>query len=75
MVYDCKYHLAAGTLLAVTLSAITTIVGGGALLFATHPVLFYVGLTMVIGISSGYCAAIFVIPACFRAGLVVRCVQ
>ncbi|MCD4781861.1 MAG: hypothetical protein K8S27_15145 [Candidatus Omnitrophica bacterium] len=66
MVYDCKFKLEAGTLLAVTLSAMTTIVGGSVLLLATHPVLFYVGVTMAIGIFSGYLVAAFVIPACYR---------
>lgn len=68
MVYDSKFNLEAGTLLAVTLSAITTIIGGSVLLLATHPVLFYVGVTMVIGIFSGYLAAAFVVPAFYRMG-------
>ena len=72
MVYDCKFKLEAGTLLAVTLSAVTTIVGGSVLLLATHPVLFYVGATMVIGIFSGYCAAVIVIPACFRLWIIPK---
>lgn len=66
MVYDCKFKLEAGTLLAVTLSAVTTIVGGSVLLLASHPVLFYVGMTMTIGILSGYLSAIFVVPAGYR---------
>ncbi|MDP8266450.1 MAG: MMPL family transporter [Candidatus Aceula meridiana] len=66
MVYDCKFKLEARTFLAVTLSAATTIAGGSVLLLATHPVLFYVGVTMAIGIFSGYLAAAFVIPACYR---------
>ena len=70
MVYDCRFQLEAGTLLAVTLSAVTTIVGGSVLLLATHPVLFYVGMTMAIGIFSGYLAAVFVIPACYRLWVV-----
>ncbi|MEA3445773.1 MAG: hypothetical protein U9R19_13720, partial [Bacteroidota bacterium] len=70
MVYDCKYNLEAGTLLAVTLSAVTTIAGGSVLLLATHPVLFYVGITMAIGIFSGYIAAVFVVPSCYRLWIV-----
>jgi len=66
MVYDCKFKLEAGTFLAVTLSAATTIAGGSVLLLATHPVLFYVGVTMAIGIFSGYLTAAFVVPACYR---------
>ncbi len=66
MVYDCKFKLEAGTFLAVTLSAATTIVGGSVLLLATHPVLFYIGATIAIGIFSGYLTAAFVIPSCYR---------
>lgn len=70
IVYDCMNDLGAGTLSAVTLSAVTTIAGGGVLLLATHPVLFYVGITMAIGIFSGYIVAAFVIPSCYRLWIV-----
>ncbi len=66
MVYECKYSLEAKTLLAISLSAITTIIGGGVLLLAKHPVLFYVGVAMTIGILSGYLVAVFIIPSCYR---------
>jgi len=66
MVYECKYSLGAGTLLAISLSAITTIIGGGVLLLAKHPVLFYVGVAMTIGILSGYLVAVLIIPPCYK---------
>jgi len=66
MVYDCRYNLKAQTLLAIFLSAITTIIGGGVLLLAKHPVLFYVGVTMTIGILSGYLVAILIIPPYYK---------
>ena len=48
---------------AVTLAAVTTILGAGALLFARHPALFSIGLTLVIGVGAGYVAAMWVVPA------------
>ncbi len=59
--YTCGLDL--GTQTAVTLSAFTTLVGAGALLFTLHPALFSVGLTLVGGISAGYVTAIWVVPA------------
>lgn len=47
---------------AVMLSAITTLMGAGVLIFAEHPVLFSIGLTLVVGISSGFLAALLGVP-------------
>lgn len=63
VVYAQSEKLDVGTTTAVTLSAGTTLVGAGSLLFAQHPTLFYVGSTVVIGITAGYLACMLVIPA------------
>ena len=52
-----------GTRTAISLSAGTTLIGAGALLFTLHPALFSVGLTLVGGISAGYVTAMLVVPA------------
>jgi len=49
--------------MAVSLSAATTFVGAGVLLFAEHPALFSIGITLVIGVLAGYLSSVFVIPA------------
>ncbi len=62
MVYEFRGDLDIGTDLAVALAALTTIIGAGSLVFAKHPALFSVGITMFIGISTGYMASVFVVP-------------
>jgi predicted exporter len=55
--------LETGTPEAVALSAGTTLMGAGALLFAHHPALFSIGLTLVSGVLAGYLTALLVVPA------------
>lgn len=50
-------------LVAATFSMLTTIMGAGALLFASHPVMFSIGLTLVSGVTAAYLSAVFLIPA------------
>ncbi len=66
MVYTCEYNLKTGTRMAVSLSALTTVIGAGALLFALHPVLFSIGITLVVGVTGGYISALLVIPSLYR---------
>jgi predicted exporter len=66
MVYECHYRLETGTLTAVTLSALTTLIGAGALLFARHPLLFSIGLTMVTGVLAGYVSSMLVLPSLYH---------
>jgi predicted exporter len=66
MVYYCKYKYQTGTILAVTLAAVTTLIGAGVLLFAQHPVLFSIGVTLVTGVLSGYLSSLLIIPAAYR---------
>ena len=66
MVYYCKYKYQTGTILAVTLAAATTLIGAGVLLFAQHPVLFTVGMTMVTGVLAGLLSSLWIIPSAYR---------
>jgi predicted exporter len=66
VVYACHHQLETGTYTAVTLSAVTTLIGTGVLLFAQHPILFSIGATMVTGVLAGYVSAMFVVPALYR---------
>lgn len=69
MVYTCRRNLKTGTRMAVSLSAITTLIGAGVLLFANHPVLFSIGATIVSGVLFGYIASMIVIPSFYRLWL------
>ncbi len=62
MVYKSRKDIRTGTVLAVTLSAISTLMGAGVLLFAKHPALLSIGTTMVIGVGAGYLSSLFVVP-------------
>lgn len=61
--YACAGRLDAGAVTSVSLSAATTVVGAGALLFARHPALFSIGVTLVAGVFAGYLAAVLVVPS------------
>ncbi len=65
-VFRCRNNIQAGVVLSVAMSAISTIMGTGVLILAQHPALFYVGLTMTIGISTGYLSSLLVIPQLYR---------
>lgn len=60
------HALKLGTRTAISLSAGTTLIGVGALMFARHPALFAVGLTLMCGISAGYVTSMLVVPALCR---------
>ena len=66
MVYYCKYKYQTGTITAVTLAAVTTLIGAGVLLFAQHPVLFSIGVTLTTGVLAGYLSSLLIIPAAYR---------
>jgi len=63
IIFACQRRMSDGTGAAVSLSAVTTLVGAGVLLFANHPALYSVGLTLIAGIASGYLAAMLVVPS------------
>ena len=54
---------------AMWVSASTTLIGALALLFAWHPVLYSIGLSLTLGLSAGFLTAQFVIPAFYRTGI------
>lgn len=60
--YQYRHRLRTGTIVAVTISATTNIIGTGALLFAKHPALHSTGVAMFICIITGYLSAILVVP-------------
>jgi len=66
MVYSLHYNLKVQTRTAITFSATTTIIGAGVLLFASHPMLFAIGVTLVTGVTAGYIASITLVPAMYR---------
>jgi predicted exporter len=60
--YQYRHKLRTGTIIAVSLSAATNVIGTGALLFAKHPALHSTGVAMFICIMTGYLSAILVVP-------------
>ncbi|RPH49586.1 MAG: hypothetical protein EHM85_13345 [Desulfobacteraceae bacterium] len=66
MLYGFHHKLDTGTEKAVWVSALTTFVGAFSLLFARHPVLFSIGMTLTMGLMAGYLAAQFIVPALYR---------
>lgn len=61
--YEYRNNLRTGTVVAITLSAVTNVLGAGVLLLAKHPALFSTGLAMVICTVTGYVSAVIVIPS------------
>ncbi|MEI6055264.1 MAG: DUF3261 domain-containing protein [Lentisphaerota bacterium] len=63
MVFRCFKSLEDDIMTAVTLCALTTAAGALTLLFASHPVMFKLGITLFSGIVISYIAAVTLIPA------------
>ena len=63
MVYAHRRGMRREVFRAVTLSALTTVLGAGVLLLARHPAFFSIGVTLVAGVSAGYLYAWLVLPA------------
>ena len=61
---DTEFSKSAFT--ALTISMLSTIVGSGALLWASHPALNSVGKVISIGVFTGYCTAILIVPAIWK---------
>ena len=51
---------------AVTMCALTALLGTGVLVLAHHPALFSVGLTALLGISYSLLATLFLVPLSVR---------
>jgi predicted exporter len=62
ILHSCMHELDDATGAVVTLNALVTLCGDGVLLFAHHPILFSLGLTLVTGVTAGYLVAVFVVP-------------
>ena len=54
------------------LAAVSALIGAGALLFARHPTLLAVGVTMVTGVFAGYVTSLLVIPPLHRLWIGTR---
>jgi len=66
MVYSCRdYGRDEATATAVTLSALTTLIGSGTLLLAKHPILFSIGRTITLGVLAGFLTSFFVVPTVY----------
>jgi predicted exporter len=63
MVYAHRRGMRRDVFRAVTLSAVTTVLGAGVLLLARHPAFFSIGVTLVSGVSAGYLCAWLALPA------------
>jgi len=63
MVCKCSEDYEHDTDTAVLLSGLTTLTGFGALIFARHPALHSIGITVLLGIGAAIPSAMFVIPA------------
>jgi predicted exporter len=61
--YEYSHNLHFGTVMAMTLSAASNVIGAGALLFAQHPALYSTGVAMVICMVIGYLSSVMVIPS------------
>jgi predicted exporter len=66
VVYACRNKYNTGTNTAVSFAATTTTIGTGVLLFAHHPILFSIGITLTVGVLSGYIFSLLVLPALYR---------
>lgn len=61
--YEYRNNLNFGTVMAMTLSAASNVIGAGALLFALHPALYSTGVAMVICMVAGYLSSVLVVPS------------
>ena len=61
---DIEFSKSAFT--ALTISMLSTIIGSGALLWASHPALNSVGKVITIGVFAGYLSAVSIIPAIWK---------
>lgn len=66
MVCRCSEDYEYDTDTAVLLSGLTTVTGFGALVFARHPALNSIGITVLLGIGAAIPSAMFVIPAFYK---------
>jgi predicted exporter len=70
--YEFRHDLHFGTVMAMTLSALSNVIGAGALLFARHPALFSIGVAMVVSMTAGYLSSVIVVPSLCRVMGIAR---
>ncbi len=63
MTYGHEHEFRRNAVLSVSISALTTLIGAGVLVFAQHPALFSIGITLVTGVLAGYVSSVVVIPS------------
>ncbi|MBI4848344.1 MAG: hypothetical protein HY808_07205 [Nitrospirae bacterium] len=62
MTFRSRKEMNTGTVMAITICTVTTLIGAGVLIFAKHPALSSVGVTMVIGLGAGFFSSVMVVP-------------
>lgn len=62
MTFRSRKEMNTGTIMAITLCTVITLIGAGVLIFAKHPALSSVGNTMVIGLGAGFFSSVMVVP-------------
>ncbi|RJQ13957.1 MAG: hypothetical protein C4560_13270 [Nitrospiraceae bacterium] len=62
MTFRGRKEMNTGTVMAITICTATTLIGAGVLIFAKHPALSSVGITMVIGLCAGFFSSVMVVP-------------
>jgi predicted exporter len=65
ILHACRHPQGLHARMAVTFAAITTVMGAAVLLFARHPALYSIGLTLTIGVTLGYVAAMWMVPVLY----------
>ncbi len=66
ILHSCRHPQGVHARMAVTFAAMTTVMGAAVLLFARHPALYSIGLTLSIGVTLGYFAAMWMVPALYE---------
>jgi predicted exporter len=66
MTYRSRDKINTGTIMAIALCTVTTLIGAGVLVFAKHPALSSVGMTMVIAVGAGFFSSVMVVPKLYE---------
>ncbi len=72
MTYRSRDNINTGTIMAIALCTVTTLIGVGALIFAKHPALSSIGMTMVIAVGAGFFSSVMVVPKLYELTVHVK---
>ena len=72
MTYRSRDEINTGTIMAIALCTVTTVIGAGVLVFAKHPALSSVGMTMVIAVVAGFFSSVMVVPKLYQLTVQVK---